>query len=173
MARKTQSLVTVNAKQSSFNIQKVALLDASLSFAEGAPVKINSTTGGAALPTGCSPAAVAGNAVVLLNWVDSDRSDVAFIQRDPTDDTAPSTGIAIEGGGLACIIGNGIDIGLPASAWEGGGLPTIGHGVYVNTAGTKFHAAAVVAGGTYYGRVWRLYNGRAHFIFHSVPQVYA
>lgn len=170
MARKTQSNVTLNAKLSSVNLQRIALKDTT-SFAEGAPVKIDSTTGGAALPTGCSPAAVAGNAVVFMNWVDSDRSDVAFIQRDPTDANAPT--MYIEGGGLTGILGNDVDVGLPTSLWEGGALPTIGYGVYINAAGDKWQAAAIVAGGTYYGRVYRHYNGRAHFIFHSVPQVYA
>lgn len=170
VVRKTQSQVTVNAKLSSVNIQKVALLDGSLSFAEGAPVMINATTGGAALATDCSPLATTDNSVVFINWVDSDRSDVGFIQKDPTDSTAPT--MSIEGGGLACIVGNMVDIGLPASSWEDGTLPTIGYGVFVTADGDKFDAESIQTGGCYYGRVWRHYNGRAHFIFHSVPMVY-
>ncbi len=172
MVRKTQSNVTVNAKLSSLNLQKIAI-DGSVTggFAEGAPVSMDTSNGYAALPTGCSPAATTGNKVVFINWVDSDRSDVSFIQRDPTDPTAPS--MHIDGGGLSAIVGNMIDIGLPPSLWEGGALPTVGHAVYVNSAGTKFQAAALTAGGTYYGRVYRVYNGRAHFFFHSVPCVYA
>lgn len=171
MARKTQSNVTLNAKLSSVNLQRIALKDTS-SFVEGAPVKIDETTGGAALPTGCSPAAVAANSVVFVNWVDSDRSDVAFIQQDKTDSTAPT--MYVDGGGLTGILGNDVDVGLPASLWNhSGALPTVGYGVYISSAGDKWQAAAIVAGGTYYGRIYRHYNGRAHFIFHSVPHVYA
>jgi hypothetical protein len=171
MARKTQSNVTLNAKLSSVNLQRIALKDDS-SFSEGAPVKIDATTGGAAIPLGCSPAAEAANAVVFMNWVDSDRSDVAFIQQDKTDSTAPT--MYIEGGGLTGILGNDVDVGLPASLWNHSGqLPTINYGVFISAAGTKWQAEAIVAGRTYYGRIYRHYNGRAHFIFHSVPHVYA
>lgn len=175
MARKTQSLVSLNTKLSAVNIMTIAT-DGATSFAEGAPVTINATTGKAATASGQSPL-VAVPKAVFVNFVDSDRSDVGFIQTDKFDSTAPS--INVTGGGLACIVGNGVDIGLGAASWEGGALPTIGYAVTISADGTQFAAESPTAvnnaspsnAHTYYGLVYRHYNGRAHFLFNSVPSV--
>jgi len=175
MVRKTQGNVTVNSKLSAVNIQKVALATTDV-YAEGAPIVIDATSGGAAAPATAatfSPAAVTVRPV-FLNWVDSTRSDVSFIQRDPIDPTAPSVNVA--SGGLAVIFGNGVDIGLPASMWgvgkaAAGVLPAIGSVVAVSTDGAKWRGLSPAPNRKYHGIVYRHYNGRAHFLFNSVPTV--
>lgn len=175
MVRKTQGNVTVNSKLSAVNIQKIALATTD-TYGEGAPIVIDATSGGAATPT--ATAAFSPNAPVprpvFINWVDSGRSDVSFVQGDPMDSTAPSVNVA--SGGLAVIVGNGVDIGLPASMWGAGKaaagvLPAVGSVVAVSTDGRMWRGLSPTANRKYHGVVYRHYNGRAHFLFHSTPFV--
>jgi hypothetical protein len=167
MARKTQSSMAVNAKLSSFNLLAIATTGVD-SFIEGQPVALDSATGKAAEPTG-GDALTADSAVVFLNWVDSSRSDVEFSQGDPYDDTAPTT--SIQAGGLSCLVGNGIEVGLPAAAWSGGALPTVGQHIVINDTTKLFKAMAQVVHVQIYGIVHRIEQGKAYFLFHSVPFV--
>jgi hypothetical protein len=168
MARKSQTLVSVNSKLSAVNIMTVPI-DGSATFAAGQPIKLDTSTGkAAACAAGDSPA-VANPPAVFINWFASTRSDVAFIQGDGFDDTAPD--VHIDGGGLAAIVGNVVDVGLPASLWAAGSLPTVGSVVRISAATpTKFGVDATpTAGSAYYGKVYRHYNGRAYFLFSSMP----
>lgn len=171
MARKSQTLVSVNSKLSAVNIMTVPI-DGSATFAAGQPIKLDTSTGKAAAcaggASGDSPAS-ANPPVVFINWFASSRSDVSFIQGDGFDDTAPD--VHIDGGGLAAIVGNLVDVGLPASLWAAGQLPTVGSVVRISgTTPTKFGVDATpTTGAAYYGKVYRHYNGRAYFLFSSMP----
>lgn len=167
MVRKTQSTVTLNAKLSSVNIKTVKT-DGSVVIAEGQPFKISST-GYAATAEASSPD-IGG--VVFLNFTASNRTDVTFLQGDPSDTTAPTMGI--EGGGLAGIVGNGCDVGLPAVCWSGSTLPTAGQLVRIDAGTGLFRgvtAGASTADDAFYGMVYLVTNGRAFFLFHSTPFV--
>jgi hypothetical protein len=164
MVRKSQTQVTLNAKLSSVNIKSVKT-DGSVTIVEGQPFTI-STTGYAALATAASPN---DPAVVFLNFVDSARTDVTFFQGDPTDSTAPELGI--EGGGLAGIVGNGCDVGLPAVCWEGGVLPTVNQYVAIDNISGLFEATNGTTNLAYYGIVYQIKDSRAFFLFNSTPMV--
>ena len=171
MARKSQTLVSVNSKLSAVNIMTVPI-DGSTSFAAGQPIKLSSTGKASA----CSITGASGDSpltanpqALFINWFDSDRSDVSFIQKDGFDETAPD--VHVDGGGLAAIVGNIVDIGLPASCWAAGSLPAVGSVVRVSSSNAaKFGVDATpTAGAAYYGKVYRQYNGRAYFLFSSMP----
>jgi len=163
--RKTQSTVALNAKLTSVNLQAVKY-DGSFDIAEGEPFVVAST-GYAAAPTGTASGATAPDIRVLVNFVDSGRTDIQFSQTDPTDAGAPTR--SIQGGGLTGIQGSGaFEIGLPAGSWNDAVLPTVGQGVFIATSG-KFDAEAYNAGDYYYGTITRVEGGYAFFDFHSRP----
>jgi hypothetical protein len=164
MVRKSQTLVTLNAKLSSVNLKTVKT-DGSVVIAEGQPFKIGST-GYAATAETSSPDSAS---VVFLNFTASDRTDVTFFQGDPTDSTAPELGI--EGGGLAGIVGNGCEVGLPAVCWHGGTLPTFGQYVKINGSSGLFAGTSATADDAFYGIIHQVTNGRAFFLFNSTPMV--
>lgn len=164
MVRKSQTVVTLDAKLSSVNIKSIPT-DGTVTIVEGQPFKIDAN-GLAATAESASPDAPA---VVFLNFTDSSRTDVSFLQGDPTDDTAPTIGV--RGGGLAGIIGNGVSIGLPASVWHGGTLPTLGQYVKINGTSGLFAGTSATLDDAFYGIVYQVANGRAYFMFHSTPFV--
>lgn len=163
MARKTtQTVVALNAKLESVNLLAIET-DGSVVIDEGMPVSLAAATGLAKL-------SVDGE-VVFVNFVDSARTDVEFLQGDPYDTTAPTA--SVQSGGLSGIQGQGTDIGLPAASWDGGALPAVGE--YVTIASNKFAGVAAFSGvGTThysYGRVYRIKEGRAFFLFSSSPDM--
>jgi len=161
MARKTQSTVAVNAKMSSINLMTIPW-DGSTAFTDGDAVARDTTTYKAIEPTGGDTFQA-----VYINWVDSGRSDVDHSQTDPTDSTAPTRSIA--GGGLSCIVGSGgFEVGMPASAWHGGALPTVGQMVQVDGTSKKFKGLTAAATMNH-GVVTRVEEGYAFFLFRSVP----
>jgi hypothetical protein len=167
MVRKTQSTLAINAKLSSINLLKIETTGET-TFGEGMPVAIDSTTYKAAAPDGGN--IVDGTApVVYINWVASDRTDTEFQQGDPSDSTAPT--LSIESGGLSCLIGNGIEVGLPASSWYNDTAPTIGDGVQINDTSKEFYGDTITAHRAYYGVVTRVDQGKYYFLFHSTPQI--
>jgi hypothetical protein len=168
MARKSQTLVSVNSKLSAVNIMTVPI-DGSASFAAGQPIKLDTTTGKAAAIASSDSPLQTNPPAVFINWFASSRSDVSFVQGDAFDDTAPD--VHVDGGGLACVVGNIVDVGLPASLWAAGSLPTVGSVVkVVGATPTKFAVDTnPTAGAAYYGKVYRHYNGRAYFLFSSMP----
>lgn len=160
-SRKTQTKVTLNAKLSNVDIQAMRW-DGQDAFIEGAPIKFGAT-GYAAQPTG-------GNTsfeTVYINFVDSTRSDVEFRQGNPYDPALGS--LHIDSGGLAGIRGSGIDVALPRECWDGGVLPAVGEGVFVDGTSKLFVTEAVAALSLYYGIIERIENDRAHFFFTSRP----
>jgi len=168
-SRKSQTMVTLNAKLSNVDLQTIPY-DGTSAFLEGAPVKFGST-GLAAVPTGSATAV--STETVYINFVDSTRTDVIDVQGDPFQDMGlPSIKLGASGH-LTGIRGSGIDIGLPASRWAGGVLPTVGQGVYINDSpdNTLFSAETVTATHAYYGIIERISNGRAHFFFTSRPTI--
>lgn len=174
MARKSQTTVGLNSKLTAVNLMAIPF-DGADTFLEGAPVIINSTTGNADVPDAYSPAIAATYQTVFINFVDSSRSDIEFLQGDAFDATAPTVSIA--GGGLTGIVGNGLDIGLPASCWNhSGSLPTIGYKVSVSNGasakGTLWQGYSPAVKGKFHGVVYRHYNSRAYFLFSSIPTVY-
>lgn len=164
MVRKTQTVVTLDAKIHSINIKSVPT-DGTVDIVEGQPFTIDAN-GLAALATSASPDTPA---VVFLNFTDSSRTDVSFLQGDPSDDSAPTIGV--RGGGLAGIIGNGVSIGLPATVWHGGTLPTVGQYVKINGTSGLFAGTNATLDDAFYGIVYQVTNGRAFFMFHSTPFV--
>jgi hypothetical protein len=167
--RKTQSSMAVNAKLSSINLLAVATAGDGATYIEGQPVALSATTYKADAPT--TGTIDDGSAsTVFLNWVDSSRSDVEFNQGDPFDDTAPTT--SIQAGGLSCLVGNGCEVGLPASAFEGGTAPTIGQYLRVGASGL-FEGVTASAGLMAYGRVHRVDQSKYYFLFTSQPFVVA
>lgn len=163
MARRdSQSTVALNAKIEAVHLRAIET-DGTFTPVEGQPIAYSAA--------GVAVAASAGD-VVFVNFVDPARSDVAFSQNDPfnTDLTA----VSIQSGGLTGIQGP-VDLGLPASAWDGGVLPTVGQ--YVVISNDLFSAqSGLNPGGTgdvfVYGRVYRIDQGRAYFIFNSNPAIY-
>lgn len=164
MARRdSQSTVALNAKIEAVHLRAIET-DGAFTPVEGQPIAYSAA--------GVAEKAVAGD-VVFVNFVDPARSDVAFSQNDPFNTDHDS--ISVQSGGLTGIQGP-VDLGLPASAWEGGALPTVGQFVVINASGLFEGVAAPSATGGpavtyYYGQVYRIDQGRAYFIFTSNPMI--
>jgi hypothetical protein len=161
MARKSQSTLAINAKVSSINLQAIPT-DGSVAFPEGYPVARDTTTYKAVQPTGGDT-----YQAVYISFVDSTRSDVEFQQGDPGDTSAPTR--SIQSGGLSCLMGAGIEVGMPAAAWHGGALPTVGQQVYIDGTSKRFRGQTAAATMNH-GIVTRIEQGYAYFLFHSVPR---
>ncbi len=168
MARNASTKVGLNAKIQSVQLKSIELANGSTSFIEGQPIALdaNGKAAKAAAPT-------ADNApVVWVNFVDSGRTDVSFTQTDGFDSTAPK--VWIQSGGLTGIQGP-VEIGLLPEAWHNNALPALGTAVSIDDTTGKFRAIAVAAangqGTKAYGVVHQIKDGRAWFIFHSVPFV--
>lgn len=159
MARRDpQVKVGLNAKIES--VQFLAIeTDGSVDFIEGAPLALNSTTG-------LAQTAVAGD-VVFINFLDSQRSDIEFLQNDPFNTDLPT--VSLQSGGLSGIQGQ-VDVGLLAEAWDGGVLPAIGDFVTITNGLFASAGAAPAAGTDVYGKVYRYNQDRAYFVFDSVPR---
>lgn len=168
VSRKSQTVVALNAKLSNVDLQTIPYNGATY-FAEGMPVKFGAG-GMAVAPDGGSTS----YEPIYINFVDSNRTDVIDVQGDPFNKDLPA--LKLGGSGhLTGIRGSGIDIGLPASSWHSGALPTVGQGVFVNSTSKKFDAkdVALAAVGTsqdlFYGIVERIANQRAYFCFTTRP----
>lgn len=159
--RKTTSLVRMNAKISSVNLQKLDY--GGVAAAEGLLIKRNAA-GKAVLATNTDH-------YVLLNFLDTSHGSVKAEQKDNFDDTAPT--ITQGSGGLTGIIGSGIPIGLPISAWDPAKVPAMDDLVTVG-AGAKPLAidplAPAPVGTLYFGVVNEVSQGIAWFLFESLAR---
>ena len=159
MSRKSSTKVGLNAKISSINLQSIPF-DGSAVIPEGAAISFDSN-GVAQLAGPADPC--------YINFVDSARADVLSEQGDPFQDTLAARNT--EGGTLTGIRGDGVDIGLPASCWNGGELPDVGE--YVSKNNGVFAAGSMIAGVRYHGIVERIAHGKAYFSFRTVPAIFA
>lgn len=162
MSRKSSTKVGLNAKISSINLQSIPF-DGTAVIPEGAAIRRNSD--------GVAELATNSLGVIYVNFVDSTRADVLSEQGDPFQDSLAARNT--EGGMLTGIRGDGVDIGLPASCWDGDALPAVGD--LVNVSGGKFTAtdpSTPIAGARYIGIVERVVNGKAHFCFFSTASCF-
>ncbi len=163
-ARKSQTLVSMNSKISAVNLKTVPF-HGDLVFEEGMPFTLDAQ-GVAAKPVG-DGAAAAGAEIVFVNYVDSTRNDVIDTQGDPFSKHGYDPHSIAESGKLTGIVGNGIEIGLPASRWAAGAFPSIGEAVFTDSATGYFDAEAPAAGRYYCGIVTAIRDDRAFFMFTS------
>lgn len=157
----TQSKVRLNTKIT--NVDLVAIQhDGVTAVAEGTPIK-RGAGGVMAVPTGTNTS----TEIVYINFVDTSRSDATGIMRNafrpelPTFDTG--------GGGLAGILGQNTPVGLPASCWAGGALPSVNEGVFVDDSTGLFTSEAITTDKLYYGIVEYIEDNVAYFLFSSRP----
>lgn len=167
MARQTtQTKIGFNTKIEAVNMQPIQPASAGLNFVEGQPIALDASGNGVV----ADGSGYGASGLVFMNFVDSGRSDVSRTQTDPFSDGAPS--ISMIGGGLTGIVGNGVDLGLPAECWDGGALPAVGELVTVNTTSGLFQGTTAADNVQHHGVVYRVYQNRAFFHFQSSPVRY-
>lgn len=105
--RKSESIVTVNAKFSSFNFEKLNWRDATTIVEEGRFVTHDSG--------GFARLADETDLVAYVNFLVSSAPSVTDFQSDPFDPTSPSQ--ALLAGGLSGIQGGGIELAIPLDRW--------------------------------------------------------
>lgn len=158
--RKTTSLVRMNSKISAVNL--LALDYGGVAVAEGLFIK-KDAAGKAVLATNT-------DLFVLMNFLSTSHGSVKAQQKDNFDDTAP---VITQGtGGLSGIIGSGIPIGLPISAWDSARAPTLYDIVGVG-AGAKplsIDPAAAPPLTIYFGTIFEISQGIVWFIFESLAK---
>lgn len=171
----TSSVVRLNAKIESVNVFRLAPPADGTLIEEGRFIAFDATAKAGRL-------GAATDAVLFLNWVDSDRSDVADIQTAPMADLDQANAkIRIETGGLAGIIGGGDMVGLPTSLVTGGTSAVPGDWIKCGANGvvTREAAPATLGGAgaaaptdRVFGTVVRLEAGIVWFLFNSAAVLY-
>ena len=105
--RKSESIVTINAKFSSFNFEKLNWRDRATTVEEGRFVTHD--------PSGYARLADETDLVAYVNFLVSSAPSVTDFQSDPFDSTSPVQ--ALEAGGLSGVQGGGIELAIPLDRW--------------------------------------------------------
>lgn len=160
MSRTSQTRVAILSKPQNVDYRSLPF-DGSFNIVEGAPIA-QSSTGYAALPTGGSTS----TQPILINYVDSSRSDVQSFQGNPFETTDT---VAVPTGGLTGVVGQETMVGVLTADW--GVAASAGQGVYVDGSSKKFTSKTITAADLYYGVVVGVWDGRVWFNFTTSPKV--
>jgi len=168
MPRKSESIVTVNAKFTAFDLKHLRYRDATTVVEEGRFVTEDGTTGFGRL-------AVDTDLVAYVNFLVSSAPSVLDEQTDPFDSSAPTQ--ALEAGGLAGIQGSGIELGIPLDRWYNAGVsvPAVGKHVTLNSAGggkPEAIAAGSMSGVVSFGVITRIVGNTIMFLFSAIGNQY-
>lgn len=168
--RKSESVVTINAKFSSFNFEKLRFRDAVNVIEEGRFVCHDATTGYARKAIETDP-------VVFVNFLVSSAPSVQDFQADAFDANSPVQ--PLEAGGLSGIEGAGIELGIPSERWYDIVTfpPAVGKYVLCFNAGgavadqgkpRALAAGALAPGDITFGVITKIRGSQIFFIFSSL-----
>jgi hypothetical protein len=171
--RKSESIVTINAKFSSFNFEKLNWRDRTVTVEEGRFVT-HDTSGYARL-------ADETDLVAYVNFLVSSAPSVTDFQSDPFDPTSPEQ--ALEAGGLSGIQGGGIELAIPLNRWyvpaSPANDPAVGKHVTIalNAAPAAEHGkpvaiAAPAAGSISFGVITKIRGDTIFFMYNSIGTKY-
>ena len=172
--RKSESIVTINAKFSSFNFEKLNWRDRTTVVEEGRFVT-HDTSGYARL-------ADETDLVAYVNFLVSSAPSVTDFQSDPFDPSSPVQGL--EAGGLSGIQGGGIELAVPLDRWyiaaSPANDPAVGKHVTITPAAApaadhgkpQAVAAAAIAGLVSYGVITKLRGDTIFFMYNSIGTQY-
>jgi hypothetical protein len=167
--RKSESIVTINAKFSSFNFEKLNWRDRTTTVEEGRFVT-HDTSGFARL-------ADENDLVAYVNFLVSSAPSVTDFQSDPFDPTSPEQ--ALEGGGLSGVQGAGIELAIPLPRWyvaaSPANDPAVGKHVCITASaaptvnhGMPYAIAAPAAGLISFGVITKIRGETIFFMYNSV-----
>jgi len=166
--RKSTSLVHLNAKIESVNIEHLDYGGAEI--AEGRFIVEDGTTG--KVRFAAAGALGTGDMYAFLNWLDTEAGTVKDEQRDYFDETAPT--ITQGTGGMAGLIGSGIQIGIHKKHWDVNTNydPARNQVVAVGSDGkpknfTTAGANKIAADVPFFGVITRIREDVIYFNFHS------
>jgi hypothetical protein len=164
--RKSESIVSVNAKLTAFDLKHLRYRDASVVVEEGRFVIEDGTTGFGRL-------AIGTDGVAYVNFLVSSAPSVLDEQTDPFDPSAPVQ--ALEAGGLAGICGAGIELGIPMNRWfdTTTNPPAVGkHVCLESSAGYEGMPEAIATGALSgrisFGVITRIVGQQVMFLFNAV-----
>jgi len=172
--RKSESIVTINAKFSSFNFEKLNWRDLTSTVEEGRFVT-HDTTGYARL-------ADENDLVAYVNFLVSSAPSAQDSQTDPFDPSAPNQ--ALLAGGLSGIQGGGIELAIPLDRWyvaaSPANDPAVGKHVTItpNAAPAADHgkpqavAAGAIGGKVSFGVITKLRGDTIFFMYNSIGTQY-
>jgi len=168
MPRKTESIVTVNAKFTAFDLKHLRYRDATVVVEEGRFVTEDGTTGFGRL-------AINTDMVAYVNFLVSSAPSVLDEQTDPFDSTAPVQ--ALEAGGLAGIQGAAIELGIPLDRWYNAGVSVPAVGKHVTLQATTPGMPEAIAGGSMsglisFGVITRIVGNTVMFLFSALGNKY-
>jgi len=170
--RKSESIVTINAKFSSFNFETLSWRDRTTIVEEGRFVT-HDTTGYARL-------AIETDKVAYPNFLVSSAPSVTDFQSDPFDPSSPAQ--ALEAGGLSGIQGAGIELAIPRDRWyvaaSPANDPAVGKHVTIAPVAApaadhgKPQAVAVVTGLISFGVITKIRGDTIFFMYNSIGTQY-
>jgi hypothetical protein len=166
MPRKSESIVTVNAKFTAFDLKALRYRDPSVVIEEGRFITEDGATGYGRL-------AVNTDKVAYVNFLVSSAPSVLDEQTDPFDPSAPVQGL--EAGGLSGICGAGIELGVPLDRWYDttSNPPAVGKHVCLNAAGAgKPEALTSPTGRVSFGVITRIVGQTVMFLFSALGHQY-
>lgn len=175
MARATtSSFVRLNAKLESVNLRKVPSPANGSTITEGYFVQCDSN-GKATLCDGT----VAAGSVAFLVFQGNGRADTVDTQNSPMADLDANQAISLETGGLTVIVGNGCEVGLPATFISGGTSAVVGDLISSSALGVPTRVAAptnviiatAVIDTRAFGVVTQVKDGIVWFVFNSFAQL--
>lgn len=172
--RKSESIVTINAKFSSFNFEKLNWRDRTITVEEGRFVT-HDTSGYARL-------ADETDLVAYVNFLVSSAPSVTDFQSDPFDPSSPVQ--ALEAGGLSGVQAGGVELAIPLDRWyiaaSPANDPAVGKHVTItpNAAPAADHGKpaavlpAAIAGLVSYGVITKIRGDTIFFMYNSVGNQY-
>ncbi len=172
--RKSESIVTINAKFSSFNFATLNWRDRTTTVEEGRFVTDDAS--------GFARLADETDLVAYVNFLVSSAPSVTDFQSDPFDPTSPVQ--ALEAGGLSGITGGGIELAIPLERWyvaaSPANDPAVGKHVTIAAAAapTADHgkpaavAAASIGGLVSFGVITRIKGETIFFMYTSIGNQY-
>ena len=168
MASKSESIVTVNAKWTAFDLKHLRYRDGTTVVNEGRLVTEDGTTGFGRL-------AVDTDGVAYVNFLVSSAPSVLDSQTDPFDPSAPVQ--TLEAGGLAGIQGGGIELGVPLDRWydSGTAVPAVGKHLCLHASGVGMPwavATGSLSGKISFGVITRIVGDTIMFLFNAVGTRY-
>ena len=166
--RKSESIVSVNAKLTAFDLRALRYRDATTVVEEGRFVINDGTTGFGRL-------AINTDGVAYVNFLVSSAPSVLDEQTDPFDPSAPVQ--ALEAGGLSGICGSGIELGIPIDRWYDTTTnpPAVGRHVCLQatTPGMpEAIATGALSGRISFGVITRIEGQTVFFLFSSIGARY-
>jgi hypothetical protein len=172
--RKSESIVTINAKFSSFNFEKLNWRDRTTVVEEGRFVT-HDTSGFARL-------ADENDLVAYVNFLVSSAPSVTDFQSDPFDPSSPEQGLLA--GGLSGIQGAGIELAIPLERWyvpaSPANDPAVGKHVIIAPGGAPAadhgkpvaEAAAAIGGDISFGVITKIRGETIFFMYNSIGTQY-